>query len=181
MFRTSFVALMVSLLMATATIAQDKKDSAPKQDKKVIPAAHVTEAAVPWFDLEHCPICKCMSSQKGLMESMTWETHVVPNGMLSVAVIPADKKDAMAACKKNMMAVIDKVKAGEKMDLCGYCNSYGALEKAGAKKTEIETAAGMISMLTSDDPEVVKKIQDHAKTTIKEFEAMKVAQSKTAK
>ncbi len=181
MFRTSLVALLVSLLLTTAAMAQNKKESAPKQEKKVIPTVLKTETAVAWFDLEHCPICKCMSSQKGLMESMKWETHVIDNGMLSVAVIPPDKKEAMATCKKNMMAVIEKVKAGEKMELCGYCNSYGALELAGAKKTEIETAAGVISMLTSDNPEVVKKIQDHAKTTIKEYEAMVAAQTKSAK
>ncbi len=177
MIRTSLLSLAICLLLATSLVAQEKKAAPPKQDSKVVPASH--EADVAWFDLEHCPICKCMSSQKGLMESMKWETHVIDNGMISVSTIPADKKEAMAKCKKEMTAVLDKLKSGEKMELCGFCNSYGALVELGAKAQEIDTENGMISLLTSDKPEVVKKIQEHAKTTIKEYAALLAAEKKT--
>lgn len=106
---------------------------------------------------------------------------MIDNGMLAFTMIPTDKKEAMAKCKKDMKATAEKLKSGEKMELCGFCNSYGALIQAGAKETEIETGAGVISMLTSDKPEIVKKIQEHAKQTIKEYEAMLASQNKSSK
>ena len=61
------------------------------------------------------------------------------------------------------------------MELCGFCDSYGALKQAGAKEQEITTDFGMITMLTSDDSDLVKKIHDHADRTIKEFAAFEKA------
>jgi hypothetical protein len=65
--------------------------------------------------------------------------------------------------------------------LCGFCTSYSALVEAGAKVQEFETANGMVSLVTSDKPEVVKKIHEHAKRTIKEYESMMASKEKPAK
>lgn len=72
-----------------------------------------------------------------------------------------------------MEAAGEELAAGKSMDLCGFCSSYDKLKKAGAKEQQIKTEFGMIGMVTSDDPDVVKQIHSHADRTIKEFEAMK--------
>jgi hypothetical protein len=180
MIRSSIAVLAVCLFAATTTMGQDKEGGATKQDKNVKPAAHETKVA-PWFDLDHCAVCKCMASQKGLMESIKWEWHMLDNGAMSVSVVPEGQKEAMKKCHDEMHAVIDKVKKGEKMELCACCQSYGALEQAGAKFTEIETAAGTISLITSDRPDVVKKIKEHAQKTMDEFKATMAGTKKPAK
>lgn len=181
MVRTSLFALTICTLMTVGAIAQEKKEANPAQEKKVTPAARVAKVNAPWFDMDHCPVCKSMTSNKELMEHMNWETFVIDNGMLCVTTFPASEKEAMAKCKKEMEEAIAKVKSGKTEDLCGCCISFGALLEAGAKQKEIETATGCITMLTSDKPEVVKKIQDHAKRTIEEFTALKAGEPKNKK
>lgn len=125
-----------------------------------------------WFDLENCAVCKNMSGQEGLLQNIKWENHVIPNGMLSIAVIPDDYKDVMDTAHKGMEATLARLQNGEAMHLCGFCESYGALKAMGAKSTELKTVGGDISMMTSDDPAVVTKIQAHAKKSIDEFAKM---------
>jgi hypothetical protein len=74
----------------------------------------------------------------------------------------------------------EQLKSGKKMELCGFCNSYGKLMDAGAKEQEIETAFGMINLLTSDNPEVAEEIKKHAKCTKREYKAMLKANAATA-
>ena len=78
----------------------------------------------------------------------------------------------MEKAHKGMEATIEKLEGGEAMDLCGFCTSYGMLMAEGAESTELKTVGGDISLLTSDDPEVVKKIHAHAEKTIEEFKKM---------
>lgn len=130
-----------------------------------------------WFDLENCAMCKHMASHADMMAEMKWETHVIDNGMLSVAMIPEKHQATMKEVNAKMKAVGDELQAGKELHLCGFCNSYGGLMESGAKEQQVETSFGMIAMLTSDDPEVVKKIHGHAKRTIAEYDAMLKAQS----
>ena len=125
-----------------------------------------------WFDLHNCAMCKNLSAEEGLLEHMTWENHIIPNGMMSIAVIPDDYQGAMDRVHHNMQAVVKKLQSGEQMPLCGFCQSYGKLMEMGAQEQEIKSAAGYISLLTSDDPQVVKKIHEHAQKTIDEHQKM---------
>jgi TusA-related sulfurtransferase len=172
------IALLVSLLLATNAVAQDKTKTAQSQEKekKAVPAAHETKTAR-WFDMDHCAFCKCFGEQKGLMENIKWETHELDNGMMYVAVVPENMKDAMVKCEKAMKEVAKKMESGESLEICRHCASWGELIKAGAKEAKINTAAGAITLLTSDKPEVVKMIHEHAKTTQKELESMVAAKS----
>ncbi len=126
-----------------------------------------------WFDLEGCAICKNMAAEEGLMEHMQWETHLVSNGCMSVAVIDPAYVAKMERAEKNMKAVMAKLEAGEQMPLCGFCMSYGNLIANGVNYEEIETGWGThISLMTSDKPEVVEMIQAHAQKTIDEYAKM---------
>ncbi len=132
--------------------------------------AHAGEGA--WFDLENCSMCKNMSAEKGLMEHMEWETHLITNGMLSVTVVDPEYKEAFDRSMQNMKKTGEKLMAGEQMHLCGFCTSYGGLRMAGATFDYVETDAGHIDLVTSSDPKVVEMIRKHGQRTIDEYEKM---------
>jgi len=125
-----------------------------------------------WFDTENCAICKHMAGHAELMEKTTCETHMIDNGMLMVSCIPSEQRATMDAVNKKMEATIAQLMAGKQLPLCGFCTGYGALMAAGGKGQEIKTSFGSISLMTSDDPEVVKKIQSFAKRTDEEYKKM---------
>ena len=129
----------------------------------------------PWLDMQKCQICKCMGEHMETMQHVTWETHKIDHGMLSASVIPSEHRAMVEAIHKKMHAMGNLRATGKEMELCGFCDSYGALKQAGAKEQEITTDFGMITMLTSDDSDLVKKIHDHADRTIKEFAAFEKA------
>ncbi len=124
----------------------------------------------PWFDLTNCAMCKNLAAEEGLMDSMKWEVHKIDNGMLSVAVIPAEHQAAFARAGEKMEAVVGKMQQGEQLPLCGFCKSYGNLAMHGAKSEEIHTKAGHISLTTSSDAKVVAMIHAHADRTNAEYE-----------
>tara|TARA_R110002049_G_scaffold2750_4_gene21989 strand:+ start:172619 stop:173104 length:486 start_codon:yes stop_codon:yes gene_type:complete len=129
----------------------------------------------PWLDMQNCEICKHMSKHMDVMQNVTWETHKIESGLLSASVVPKEHRQMVDAIHKNMQASAKLFETGKDMQLCGFCNSHMALKKSGAKEQEINTDFGMVSLLTSDDPDVVKQIHDHAEKTIKEFAAFKEA------
>lgn len=123
-----------------------------------------------WIDFEKCAVCKHVGQHKELLTKVKCETHIIDNGMLTVVTIPDEYKDEMKTVHNKMNEAIEKVKSGEKAELCGFCQSYAKLLKAGAKCQEIETSSGAVSLLTSDQPEVVAQIKEHAQKAIKEHE-----------
>lgn len=149
--------LVFAMMAATFAFAQDEKTET---------------AAAPWFDMENCEICKPMAKHMDLMQNMKWETHLIDNGFVSIAVIPEKAKATMADAKKDMKKQIARAEAGEDIQCCGYCTGLGELLAAGAKKQELETVGGDLFILTSADPEVVAKIHAHAKKTMAEHAKM---------
>ena len=137
----------------------------------VIPVGAVA-GETPWFDLEGCAMCKNMVAEEGLMEHMEWENFVVTNGMMSITVVDPDYEEAFERSMAAMEATGMKMMSGEEMYLCGFCQSYGSLHMAGATVENIDTKFGSVSLVTSDDPALVKMIQAHAETTISEYEKM---------
>lgn len=127
------------------------------------------EEETPWFDLHNCAMCKSLSSEEGLLESMQWETHMIENGALSITIIPEAKVEAFERAHKKMEETGMKLQSGEKMHLCGFCQSYGTLMMSGAKIENVAGQAARVSLMTSSDPAVVEKIQAHAKKTIEEY------------
>ncbi len=131
----------------------------------------------PWFDLENCSMCKHMTAEESLMEHMEWENHLTTDGMLSVTIVAAGYEEAFARSMQNMEATSEKLMTGEKMYLCGFCQSYGGLHMAGANFEHIETKTGTIELVTSHDPAVVEKIHAHGQKTIDEYNKMMAAGS----
>ena len=130
----------------------------------VVPA--VVSADDDWFDMQNCDICKCMAKNMDVMMEMKWETHKIADGMMMIAVIPEKHKKTMEKAHEEMMHVIAKMEKGAKTHMCGFCTSYGGLKQAGAKFEELETVGGKVTLVTSNEPELVEKIHTHADKTI---------------
>ena len=126
-----------------------------------------------WLDLENCDMCKNMMTDAELFEAMTWETHVLKNGLLEVTTYPAAMEDRFDQLMEKMEKSGARVMAGEKLEMCGMCRSYGAMMMKGVDMDQVETEGGMVTVISSRDPVVVSMIQKHAQTTIDEFAAWK--------
>jgi hypothetical protein len=121
-------------------------------------------------EMKKCAVCKSLAENPKFMSQMTWETHKIENGMLCVSSVPKESKAEFASLHGKMMQSVEKVKsdskAGKKVELCSFCEGMGSLEKAGAKHQVIETQTGAVSLITSTDPDVVKKIHAQADEAI---------------
>lgn len=138
-----------------------------------VSAVYVGAEEKPWLDLQGCSVCKHMGAHMDLMQEVTWETHKISNGMLSASVIPKKHEAKMLEIHEEMKRMMSKLEKGEPMELCGFCTAHHELMQAGAKTEDIKTDFGMIGMLTSDDPAVVKRIHALVDLTVTEFEKYK--------
>lgn len=128
--------------------------------------------AVEWFD-ESCICCKPMHDNPALMSRMKWETHKITNGLMMVAAPPEGMIDEFEATCHAMHTAAENAKPSDPM--CGFCLSFTELAKAGAKVEEVKTGVGQMTLITSDDPAVVKKIHAHSDRTQEEMDKMAVA------
>jgi len=133
---------------------------------------------IAWFDMDHCDICKNMVSMKDDMHLIKWDVHMLDNGLLMVSVIPEEMKEPMAKAEKGVEATVKELESGKQLDLCGFCQSYGGLMQMGANIKDLKTVGVDITIITSSDPEVVKKIQEFGKQSKVEHKKM-LEQTKT--
>lgn len=162
MKKSLVAAICIALISAACVYGQEEK----------------TQTSAKWFDMENCAICKNMAKEKGLMEHVKWEAYLLDNGMMSIAVVPENMRESMDRAHVAMKATAKKLESGESMNLCGFCQSYGELVMAGAKKQEMKTIGGDVMFITSDNPEIVKKIHAHTEKTIVAAKDMKKAMAK---
>lgn len=155
------LALMFGLLVSTSLCAIAVVQEKEKQETEAI-----------WFDLDNCAICKNMASMKHEMHKIEWESHMLDNGMISIAKVPDDMKDAMKKAEEGVQATVAKMGQGEQLEMCGYCQNYGKLMDMGASFKEIKTMGVNISVVTSSDPDVVKEIQAMGKRAKVEHDKM---------
>jgi hypothetical protein len=128
-----------------------------------------------WFDEHKCGLCKKLSAERGLKENLRWENHLISSGMLSLAILPPEYHEALERAEESMKLLVKRMENGEPMELCGFCTSYGRLAMAGARSESVHSEAGHITLITSDDPSVVKMIHEHGQRTIDEYRRMLAA------
>ena len=119
----------------------------------------------PWVDFQGCPICSNVTHEEGLMENMAWEHHLTASGVMTVSTVKPEFQPQFDRAKAKMKAVLGKVLAGEKIEVCGYCTSLTSLLKDGAKAENIITSASDIMMFSSTDEAMILKIHKHAQKT----------------
>ena len=74
-----------------------------------------------------------------------------------------------------MMAVVEKLQAGEELTLCPFCQRMNALAKAGAAFENVDTEGAHILAVTSNDAAMVEKIHDYQKWAQEQMAAMEGA------
>jgi len=163
------IATALIVFCATGLMAFAQQTEVETEGSKTKAHDHAKSA---WLDITNCEICKNMSSQEGLMESMKWETHVIPNGMMHFTVIPDEMRPKLDAAEKGMKQTISEIMQGQQKECCGYCTSIGRLMVAGAQQTSVRTAGGDVMLVTSSEPAVIEMIQEHAKKTKDEYAKM---------
>jgi hypothetical protein len=121
-------------------------------------------------EFKKCAVCKAMVENSKLMTQTNAETHKIDNGMLCVTTVPKELVKDFASVHAKMMENVAKAKsdiaAGKKVEMCSFCEGMGDLEKAGATHQVIPTSTGAVSLMTSTDPDVVKKIHAQADKAI---------------
>lgn len=132
----------------------------------LIVTAAFAGSSAPWVDMKSCPICMNVSSEEGLMENMTWEHHLTATGVMTVSTIKSEFQPQFARAKAGMKDILDKVVAGEEIQVCGYCSSISTLLKEGAKAENIITKASDIMLVSSTDEAMIARIHTHAQKTI---------------
>lgn len=126
-----------------------------------------------WFDMEHCQICSPMAKHPEMMQEMEWETHKIDSGMLMVAQIPEKHRKAFEGmCEKSHTLAAELAEKNQTENLCGFCQGFQELTKAGAKEQVIQTGFGNITLVTSPDSKVVKDIHKHAERSQVEAKKM---------
>lgn len=125
--------------------------------------------AEPWFDLENCGMCRNLTTDPELFQTMLWETKLFANGLIEVTTVPAAYEERFGKLMKDMEASGARLMAGEQMPLCGMCRSYGKMMMAGASIEHMQVGEAHISVISSRDPAAVEMIQQHGRTTIEEM------------
>ncbi len=135
-------------------------------------AAFVVAEDKPWFDMKNCAMCSTLASKPGLLDAMTWEHFPVANGVMQVGHCPDEHKAAFMTAMGEMGKVGEKMKAGEAVNLDGYCTTFGELMMAGAKVENVQAEHSSVTLITSNDPKVIKKIHEFAQRTKDELAKM---------
>jgi len=143
----------------------------------LLAVAVVAEEEGPWFDMVNCDFCKNLTEDPNLMPNMTWEHHMITNGMLTVTTV---KPEAMESYKKvmaAMQATADKAQKGEEVKMCNFCKGHGELMMAGVTMDYVLTQHGDVMIMTSDKPELVEKIKKFGQRTMDEMKKMEAAEA----
>jgi len=134
----------------------------------------------PWLDWRNCDACAPFAAETGLMDHTRMEFFPIATGLLEVAEVPAEYQAAYARASEKCNAVMGRWQKGEKVNLCGYCTSFGALSKAGARIEDIETDGGRVLVATSTDPALIGRLHTHVEKTNAEMRKMSQASAPKA-
>ncbi|MDF1545098.1 MAG: hypothetical protein P1R58_08350 [bacterium] len=137
-------------------------------------ALTVTAEDAPWFDMENCSFCSDMDQE--MMMKLGWEHYNIENGSMTVSTIPREYTEEWEKVRAGWKAKGEKMMAGEKMPLCGMCTAMGGLMMKGVKSEEVKWSMGYISLMTSDDPAIVKEVHAFTDKTNAELDKMMEAE-----
>jgi len=156
--------------------------------KICVPAVLVVALAVvisvsaddkPWFDMANCAFCKHMLAEKGLMEHMDWEWLDISNGVVMIARVDKEYREAYDRANKKMEETGKKVEETGKMPpMCGSCARYGELMMLAGKPQHVQGKLADVLVWTSDDPEIVNQLQEYGKRNMTEMAAFDMSDVK---
>ncbi len=127
-----------------------------------------------WFDFENCAFCKNLSAEDGLLEHSTWENYPIKNGMMNIITVEPEYAAAMERAGEHMAALGLKIQSGEVnpmgLDMCQHCQTFGMMMMGGqVAMEEVRGDAATVTLMTSDDEAVVKRLHEMAARDTKEM------------
>lgn len=126
-----------------------------------------------WFDMEKCAFCKNIAQKPEVMENLEWETVKTSTGIAAIETVPPEHVTAYRLVNKAMQNTGKRFLNGEKLYLCGFCLTMGSLIREGVHHEWVPISDGSLSLLSSDDPELQKRIWAfHEKAEVKKKELM---------
>ena len=130
-----------------------------------------------WYDLDNCAYCRNLTRDQQLLDHVTWESHLISDGALTVTVVAPAFEDSYHQAQAAMAELARKVKSGEidptSMKVCGRCEAYGRLVTSGVTTETVVGEQAEITLVTADSPELVARIHEFVKRNIAEMEHMK--------
>ena len=140
------------------------------------PDDFATRSPSGWFDFEGCAFCETLGKDPALLAHTTWENHPIRNGMMNIMTVDSAYAPAMARAEGKMHDLSEGIQSGAvnpaELHLCGHCENFGALIASGVAVEEVRGAAAVVSLFTSDDPEVVAGLHEQARRDTAERDAM---------
>jgi len=175
MKRMLFIGMALLLCFAFTSFAGDEKGHEGHD--------HAMAAESPWFDMPNCDFCKNLLKDDKLMDNMIWEHHEIHNGFVTITTVKPDFKESYQTAMGAMMHLGNEMETGkvkpEEVKMCNFCQNYGMLMEAGAKFEYIMGDGSDVTIISSDDPEVVEKIKKFGNRTNMELaKAMKAEKAK---
>ncbi len=137
-----------------------------------VAVASVGAGDEPWIDMSSCEMCKPLTAHKGLMDNMTTERHNIENGVVTVCTVREPYMKAYKKAITKMEAVGARLEKGEEVHLCKMCSSLNSIFTQGLKFQMIPTEHGSVTLMTSNDPDVVDEVQQWATRTTKELRTL---------
>lgn len=125
---------------------------------------HPMKTASGWFDMDGCEFCKNLTVEPELLEHMTWESHTIGNGMITISTVEPEYAEAYATANKAMEKLGGDMMSGAvnpmQVKMCGHCSAFGQLMMAGAEMEVVTGDVADVSLITSADPALVKRIHE---------------------
>jgi hypothetical protein len=129
-----------------------------------------------WFDMENCAFCKSLTADPGLLPHITWEVHAISAGMMHVVTVDPAYAESMATASKAMEELGMGIQSGKinpmELDMCGHCMEFGQIMMAGVHTETAKGAAAEVTLFTSDDAALVKRMRTMAERDNKEMAMM---------
>ncbi len=98
-----------------------------------------------WFDFENCVFCKNLIKDPELLHHSTWEESA---------------EQAFAAMEQVGMEMQTGKRNPMTQKMCGSCKEWGMLMMAGVQVEEVKGKGTAVTLMTSDDPALVKRLHD---------------------
>jgi len=131
----------------------------------------------PWYDMKNCEFCKPWSTPV-MMKNCTWDQREISNGVMTVGLFPESLRETYKKASAQMDALGKRAAAGEKIQMCGSCETMGSFFMRGAKMEEVATKSGAVQLLTASDSTLVGDMHKWAKRNAEEQKKMTAAEKK---
>lgn len=122
-----------------------------------------------WFDMENCDMCRPLTEDPELLDNLTWEIYEISNGIVMLTTVNEGFEKSYEKVNTEMNKVVDRIMKGEKVQLCNSCQFMNQIYMRAPKVETIKTQNGDISIMTSDNPELVADLKTWARRSNEEM------------